>query len=70
MPWTPDQATKHTKKAKSPTAKRQWRDVANSVLERTGDDAQAVRTANGVIARRLRVGHRHLSPHSPSSHED
>jgi len=52
MPWTARQATAHTKKAKSPKARRQWRDVADSVLARTGDEGRAVRTANGVIKRR------------------
>lgn len=55
MPWTAsDGPARHTKKAKSAVAKRQWRDVANSVLKRTGDEAQAVRTANGVIKKRRR----------------
>lgn len=52
MPWTPRDAAAKTKKAKSPTARRQWRDVANSVLAKTGDDAQAIREANSVIKRR------------------
>lgn len=50
MPWNEDsEATKHTHKAKSAKSKKQWRRVANSVLEKTGDEARAVRTANGVI---------------------
>lgn len=57
MPWTPsDGPARHTKKAKSPTAKRQWADVANSVLKKTGDEGRAVREANGVVANRRRVG--------------
>lgn len=52
MPWNAKDAVRHTKKAKSATAKRQWREVANSVLARTGNDARAVRAANAVIARR------------------
>ena len=51
MPWTARDAK--TKKARSPTAKRQWKDVANSVLAKTGDEGRAVRTANGVIKRRV-----------------
>ena len=51
MPWSEKDASKKTKKARSPKSRRQWRDVANSVLEKTGDEARAVRTANGVIAR-------------------
>ncbi len=52
MPWTPKQATKHTKKAKSPKAKRQWAHIADQVLAKTGDEARAIRTASGVIKRR------------------
>ncbi len=55
MPWTPDSGpARHTKKAKSAVAKRQWSDVANSVLAKTGDEGRAVRTANGVVAKRTR----------------
>jgi hypothetical protein len=49
MPWTPKDAQAKTRKASTPKKQRQWRDVANSVLARTGDEGQAVRTANGVI---------------------
>jgi hypothetical protein len=53
MPWSPsDGPSRHTKKAKSKVAKRQWADVANSVLKRTGDEGRAVRSANAVVARR------------------
>lgn len=52
MPWTPKDAPRHDKKAKSPIEKRQWSDVANSVLEKTGDEGRAVREANAVIMKR------------------
>lgn len=52
MPWNPNQAPKHTKKATSPKAKRQWSEVANKVLHKTGDDARAIREANAVVKRR------------------
>ena len=52
MPWQPGDAMRHDKKAKSAKSKRQWADVADSVLKRTGDEGVAVREANGVIARR------------------
>ncbi len=42
--------------AKSPTAQRQWRDVANAVLAKTGDDARAIREANAAVAKRTRGG--------------
>lgn len=49
MPWQASDSTRHTKKAKSPKRKRQWRHVANAVLERTGSEGTAVRAANGVV---------------------
>ena len=48
MPWTPEDAEKHHK-GLDDKKKRQWADVANSVLERTGDDGEAIREANGVV---------------------
>ena len=51
MPWTNKDATRHTKKAKSAKAQRQWSDVANSVLKRTDDDARAIRAANAAVKR-------------------
>jgi hypothetical protein len=51
MPWTPSDAKRHNKKAIGKKA-RQWSDVANSVLKRTGDDGLAVREANGVIRKK------------------
>jgi hypothetical protein len=51
MPWTPsDGPSRHTKKADTPKRKRMWSDVANSILERTGDEARAVRGANAKVA--------------------
>lgn len=52
MPWTPKSATKHTKAAKSDVAKRQWSDVANSVLKKTGDEGRAIREANAAVKKR------------------
>lgn len=52
MPWTPKDAKKKTKKARSPKAQRQWAHVANGVLAKTGDDARAIREANAVVKRR------------------
>jgi hypothetical protein len=50
MPWTPENGpARHDKKVKTPKDKRRWADVANSVLESTGDEGRAVREANGVI---------------------
>lgn len=52
MPWTSRDATRHTKKARTPAAKRQWAHVANAVREKTGSDATAIREANAVVAAR------------------
>lgn len=52
MPWDAKAASGHTHKANTPALRRQWADVANSVLERTGDDGKAARVANGVVKKR------------------
>jgi hypothetical protein len=52
MPWKSKDATGHTKKAKSPAAKKQWSKTANSVLKRTGDEGVAVRIANAAVKNR------------------
>ena len=52
MPWKAKDARRHTKKAKGSKAKRQWKHVANSMLERTGDEGRAVAAANSVIKKR------------------
>jgi hypothetical protein len=49
MPWTPGDSTRFTKKAKSPKRRRQWSHVADSMLERTGDEGAAIRAANSVV---------------------
>jgi uncharacterized protein YdaT len=52
MPWTSRDASRHTKKAKSATAKRQWGHVANSELKKGRSEASAIRMANSVVKRR------------------
>ena len=51
MPWTADDAVRHTKKADSPKRQRMWADIANSVLAETGDEGRAIREANAAVAR-------------------
>jgi hypothetical protein len=51
MPWTHDDAEKHTHKATTPALKELWAKVANESLDRTGDEGRAVREANAVVAR-------------------
>ena len=52
MPWTAKTVGKHNRKAaRSPRRSRQWRDVANAVLKRTGDEGRAIREANAAVAK-------------------
>jgi hypothetical protein len=51
-PWDPEESRRHTKKASSAVSQRQWSKIANSVLDKTGDEGRAVRTANGVVKKR------------------
>lgn len=50
MPWNPDDATKHTKKASTPKKRKQWSTVANAAREEYGDDATAIKVANAAVA--------------------
>lgn len=50
MPFTSKDATRHTKKAKSPTSKRAFAHAANSVLKKTGSEGAAVRAGNAAAA--------------------
>ncbi len=50
MPWSADDGpSRHTKKANTPATRKQWADTANDVLEKTGDEGQAVRIANAAV---------------------
>jgi hypothetical protein len=51
MPWTPNDAERHTHKATTSMLKELWAKVANESLERTGDEGRAIREANAVVAR-------------------
>lgn len=52
MPWTSKDAHRHTHKANSPVAQRQWEHVANSALEHGASEKSAIMQANGVVAKR------------------
>lgn len=52
MPWTAADASRHTKKARSGAARRQWSAVANSMLDRGYSEGRAVRAANAVVKKR------------------
>lgn len=54
MPWNPKDASRFTKKAKTPKAKRQFAKVANNILERTGDEGRAIKGANAAVKKRAR----------------
>lgn len=49
MPYTPDDATRHTKKATTPKLKKTFSTVANKVLIRGGSEASAIRIANAAV---------------------
>lgn len=51
MPWTPDDAERHTHKATSRALQELWAKVANDALARTGNEGRAIREANAVVAR-------------------
>jgi hypothetical protein len=51
MPWTANDAERHTHKATTSELKELWAKVANESLERTGDEGRALREANAVVAR-------------------
>lgn len=55
MPWTAAAAKRHDKKATGKKA-RQWSDVADSVLKRTGNEGLAIREASGVVKRGTKKG--------------
>ncbi|MBV8452862.1 MAG: hypothetical protein JOZ29_11385 [Deltaproteobacteria bacterium] len=57
MPWTPDDAERHTHRAITWELKELWAKVANECLERTGDEGRAVREANGVVRRQADASH-------------
>ena len=53
MPWTANDAERHTHKATSSDLKELWAKVANESLERNGDEGRAIREANAVVARQV-----------------
>jgi len=56
MPWKPNDAPRHTKKANTPAKKAKWAKVANSALKscqaKTGNDCEgyAIRVANSAMS--------------------
>jgi hypothetical protein len=56
MPWTGNDAERHTHKATTQELKELWAKVANESLERNGDEGRAFREANAVVAPQGRSG--------------
>ena len=56
MPWTSNDAERHTPKATTMVLKELWAKVANECLERTGDEGRVIREANAVVARQAEDG--------------
>ena len=46
MAWSPDDAPAHTGLAVTPSARKQWADIANWVLAISGDEVRAITLAN------------------------
>jgi hypothetical protein len=51
MPWTANDAERHTHKATTSELQELWAKIANESLERIGDEGRAIREANSVVAR-------------------
>jgi Caudovirus prohead serine protease len=51
MPWTAADAKGHTKKADTKAKQEKWAKIANATLKETGDEGEAVATANKAMDR-------------------
>jgi uncharacterized protein YdaT len=51
MPWTADEAERHTRKADNAKRQRMWAEIANSVLAESGDEGRAIREANAAVGK-------------------
>ena len=51
MPWSESDVSRHNTKIKGRTKKRAWAEIADKVLDRTGDEGQAIRVANAKAGR-------------------
>ena len=57
MPWTANDAERHTHKATTTELKEIWAKVANEALQRTGDEGRAIREANAVVVQQTKRGY-------------
>ena len=53
MPWSPSDATKHTKAADTTKLKEMWADTANRALMEH-DEGTAIRIANSAVKKQIR----------------
>jgi len=51
MPWTAEEAERHTRKADNAKRQRMWAEIANSVLAESGDEGRAIREANAAVGK-------------------
>lgn len=52
MPWGDEDATRHTKKARSSASRHRWSSVANKILDESGDEGKAIRIANAAVKKK------------------
>lgn len=52
MPWSPDDAIKHTKQAHTRAQRKLWSRVANMSYKKHHDEARAIREANATLQER------------------
>ncbi len=57
MPWSASDATKHSKKADTEAKKRKWAAVANSALEKYGEEGRAIKIANAAVGKQRSKPH-------------
>jgi len=55
MPWTSDDAERHTHRATTREQKELWAKVANDCLELTADEGRVIREVNAVVKRQVEV---------------
>lgn len=53
MPWNDDAASRKHHKDATGAHGKMWRSIANSTLDRTGDEGRAIRTANAALNNRM-----------------
>lgn len=51
MPWSAEDAQRHTRKADTPEKKAKWAKIANAALEDGKDEGYAIRVANAAIGK-------------------